>query len=142
MNGLPASMEADYLSDVDDGSEAVQGVRSASDRSAAVRAAAATQPLTWDVFPRPYCISALPHRDITMQGVRDEGDFRHYQGVWRLQALPGCAPPGSTAMRLTYCASTQAWRSSQAQQEPAVAKACAQAPDRAIAAGETRSISG
>ena len=79
--------------------------------SEAVRAASATQPLEWDVFPRPYCISALPHRDITMQGVRGVGDFRHYQGVWRMQPLPGCAPPGSSAMRLTYSVelSPSAW---------------------------------
>ena len=30
------------------------------------------------------------------------GDFSFYQGVWRFQELPGCAPPGSSAMRLTY----------------------------------------
>ena len=46
-----------------------------------------------------------------MQGVKDIGDFKHYQGVWRLQALPGCAPPGSSAMRLTYSVelSPRAW---------------------------------
>lgn len=37
-----------------------------------------------------------------MQGVPGKGDFKFYQGVWRLQRLPGCAPPGSYAMRLTY----------------------------------------
>ena len=37
-----------------------------------------------------------------MQGVIGEGDFSFYQGVWRMQALPGCAPQGSSAMRLTY----------------------------------------
>ena len=79
--------------------------------SAAVREYGKELPLTWDVFPRPYCISALPHRDITMQGVRDVGDFRFYQGVWRMQPLPGCAPPGSSAMRLTYSVelSPRAW---------------------------------
>lgn len=47
-------------------------------------------------------ISALPHRDITMQGVEGLGDFSFYQGVWRMQPLPGCAQPGFSAMRLTY----------------------------------------
>ena len=70
--------------------------------SDAVRAFDAARELEWDVFPRPCCLSELPHRDITMQGVRDLGDFAFYQGVWRLQPLPGCAPPGSSAMRLTY----------------------------------------
>ena len=66
---------------------------------------------SWDIFPRPYCISSLPHRDITMQGDPKVGDFRHYQGVWRLQELPGCAPEGSSAMRLTYSVelSPRAW---------------------------------
>ena len=46
-----------------------------------------------------------------MQGVRGVGDFSHYQGVWRMQPLPGCAPPGSNAMRLTYSVelSPRAW---------------------------------
>ena len=79
--------------------------------SEAIRASAAKQSLQWDVFPRPYCISSLPHRDITMQGVRGTGDFRFYQGVWRMQPLPGCAPPGFSAMRLTYSVelSPRAW---------------------------------
>ena len=58
--------------------------------------------MQWNVFPRPYVLSSLPHRDVTMQGVRGVGDFSHYQGVWRMQRLPGCAPPGESAMRLTY----------------------------------------
>lgn len=41
-----------------------------------------------------------------MQSVEDDdGEFRMYQGVWRLQPLPGCAPKSSrglSAMRLTY----------------------------------------
>jgi hypothetical protein len=32
----------------------------------------------------------------------DDGEFRIYQGVWRMQPLPGCAPAGRQAMRLTY----------------------------------------
>ena len=31
--------------------------------------------------------------------VDDDGEFRLYQGVWRMQPLPGCAPPGKQAMR-------------------------------------------
>ena len=63
------------------------------------------------MYPRPYCISALPHRDITMQGVPGGSDFRFYQGVWRIQELPGCAPEGGSAMRLTYSVelSPKAW---------------------------------
>ena len=55
-------------------------------------------------FPRPFAISKLPTRDITMQSViDDDGEFRMYQGVWRLQPLPGCTPGrGLSAMRLTY----------------------------------------
>lgn len=34
--------------------------------------------------------------------VDDDGEFRMYQGVWRMQTLVGCAPPGEAAMRLTY----------------------------------------
>jgi len=38
-----------------------------------------------------------------MQSVEeDDGEFRMYQGVWRMQPLVGCAPPGGSAMRLTY----------------------------------------
>jgi len=94
--GLPAAMEADHLADAD----AADG--SADTDSAAVRKYGSALPLTWDVFPRPYCISSLPSRDLTMQGVQGKGDFAFYQGVWRMQPLPGCAPPGSSAMRLTY----------------------------------------
>jgi hypothetical protein len=54
-------------------------------------------------FPRPYALSRLPTRDITMQSTADDdGEFRMYQGVWRMQPLPGCSPPGQHAMRLTY----------------------------------------
>lgn len=37
-----------------------------------------------------------------MQNVLGEGDFEHYQGVWRMQSLPNCAPNGGNASRLTY----------------------------------------
>lgn len=54
-------------------------------------------------FPRPFALSSLPTRDISMQSIEnDDGEFRMYQGVWRMQPLPGCAPPGEEAMRLTY----------------------------------------
>jgi len=59
-------------------------------------------PLVRGVFPRPYAITSLPFRDITMQNVEGEGDFEHYQGIWRMQSLPNCAPDGSDACRLTY----------------------------------------
>eukprot|EP00978_Attheya_sp_CCMP212_P012043 scaffold29883_cov48-Attheya_sp.AAC.2 len=54
-------------------------------------------------FPRPFALSRLPTKDISMQSIaNDDGEFRMYQGVWRMQPLPGCAPPGKQAMRLTY----------------------------------------
>jgi len=54
-------------------------------------------------FPRPFAISKLPTKDISMQSVEnDDGEFRLYQGVWRMQPLPGCSPVGGAAMRLTY----------------------------------------
>ncbi|GKY99240.1 hypothetical protein MPSEU_000879300 [Mayamaea pseudoterrestris] len=54
-------------------------------------------------FPRPFAISSLPTKDISMQSIKnDDGEFRMYQGVWRMQPLPGCAPKGQDAMRLTY----------------------------------------
>ena len=60
------------------------------------------EPLIWNVYPRPYAITSLPHRDITMQNIVGEGDFDHYQGIWRIQPLPNCADDGSDAARLTY----------------------------------------
>jgi hypothetical protein len=54
-------------------------------------------------FPRPFAVSNLPTRDISMQSIdNDDGEFRLYQGVWRMQPLVGCSPPGKEAMRLTY----------------------------------------
>ena len=70
--------------------------------SADVRAVGKALPLQRGVFPRPYSLTRLPHRDITMQNVLGEGDFEHYQGVWRMQSLPNCAPNGGNASRLTY----------------------------------------
>jgi len=55
------------------------------------------------VFPRPFAVSNLPTRDISMQSIQeDDGEFRLYQGVWRMQPLVGCCPPDTQAMRLTY----------------------------------------
>lgn len=60
-------------------------------------------PLTRYKFPRPFAVSSLPTKDISMQSiVDDDGEFRLYQGVWRMQPLPGCAPSGASATRLTY----------------------------------------
>jgi hypothetical protein len=61
-------------------------------------------PLVRDVFPRPsIAVEGVPVRDITMQNVPHErGDFVHYRGIWRLQPLVGCAPPGEDMMRLTF----------------------------------------
>ena len=59
-------------------------------------------PLKRGIFPRPYALTKLPFRDITMQNVMGAGDFEHYQGIWRMQSLPNCAPNGSDATRLTY----------------------------------------
>ena len=54
-------------------------------------------------FPRPFALSSLPTREISMQSIPDDdGEFRLYQGVWKMQPLPGCAQPGEDAMRLTY----------------------------------------
>ena len=86
--------------------------REATHLLAAARVASQLQPLQLGVFPRPYVLSSLPHRDVTMQGAVDvKGDFRFYQGVWRLQELPNCAQPGYSAMRLTYSVelSPRAW---------------------------------
>ena len=61
-------------------------------------------------FPRPFAISKLPTRDISMQSIPgDDGEFRMYQGVWRMQPLPGCSPDGQEAMRLTYAVEGKRW---------------------------------
>lgn len=60
-------------------------------------------PLQRFKFPRPFSVSRLPTKDISMQSIEDDdGEFRMYQGVWRMQPLPGCGPPGVEYMRLTY----------------------------------------
>ncbi len=96
--GLPSTMEAPEDPEIAAARKEGQFIVD----SKAVREFGSSLPLTKDLFPRAYCISSLPHRDITMQGVAGLGDFRFYQGVWRMQHLPGCAPEGSSAMRLTY----------------------------------------
>jgi len=71
-------------------------------RSVRVRESKARE-LTRYAFPRPFALSSLPVKDISMQSVEeDDGEFRMYQGVWRMQPLPGCSPVGGSAMRLTY----------------------------------------
>lgn len=61
------------------------------------------EPLLRYHFPRPFAVSSLPTKDISMQSIiDDDGEFRLYQGVWRMQPLPGCAPSGASATRLTY----------------------------------------
>uniref|UniRef100_A0A7S2C656 Coenzyme Q-binding protein COQ10 START domain-containing protein n=1 Tax=Florenciella parvula TaxID=236787 RepID=A0A7S2C656_9STRA len=89
IDGMPAELSAE--------------VPDASTSSKKVREFDAALPLVRDVFPRPYALSRLPMRDISMQSVQGEqSDFSLYQGVWRMQPLPGCAPEGGDAMRLTY----------------------------------------
>lgn len=105
--GLPRSMEADHLPRGDQGTQADAALNSHEANAMSQRL-----PLTRDVFPRPYSLSSVPRRDITMQGVEGLGDFAFYQGVWRMQELPGCAPTGAaSAMRLTYSVelSPRAW---------------------------------
>eukprot|EP00466_Bigelowiella_natans_P005884 jgi/Bigna1/140803/aug1.58_g15511 len=78
-------------------------VEDAHTPSSEVREMGEKLPLERGVFPRPYAITQLPHRDITMQNVPGApGDFDHYQGIWRVQQLPDCAPDGQAAARLTY----------------------------------------
>jgi len=76
----------------------------AYDDYADVARADISRPLKRDVFPRPFAISKLPHRDLTMQSSKDaRGDFDLYQGVWRMQPLPGCSSEeGGEVMRLSY----------------------------------------
>jgi hypothetical protein len=79
-------------------------IHNASEYDAAVKGLQKGPPLSRGVFPAPYAIQELPIRDISMMNVEGAaGDFSHYQGVWRLQPLPGCETiDGGTAMRLTY----------------------------------------
>ena len=99
-DGMPASMTAATSAD----DPLVDAASSAPlPSSAEVRARDAKLPLRRGVFPRPYAVTKLPIRDISMQSVEGApGDFRLYQGVWRLQCLSACAPGGQSATRLTY----------------------------------------
>eukprot|EP00595_Chromulina_sp_UTEXLB2642_P000525 CAMPEP_0196762952 /NCGR_PEP_ID=MMETSP1095-20130614/3118_1 /TAXON_ID=96789 ORGANISM="Chromulina nebulosa, Strain UTEXLB2642" /NCGR_SAMPLE_ID=MMETSP1095 /ASSEMBLY_ACC=CAM_ASM_000446 /LENGTH=468 /DNA_ID=CAMNT_0042115119 /DNA_START=414 /DNA_END=1816 /DNA_ORIENTATION=+ len=92
-NPIPKSYVADYAHDV-------KNKRYSSTKSDEL--ISKYQPLKRGVFPRPIAITTLPHRDISMQNVVGEGDFDHYQGLWRMQELPYCAPEGMSATRLTY----------------------------------------
>ena len=72
------------------GSEGYDDLATGATAAVDIARGQASQPLRRGVFPRPYAISHLPHRDLSMQsaeGVR--GDFDLYQGVWRMQPLPG-----------------------------------------------------
>ena len=66
--------------------EGSTGDKSIEDADDLVVASTATIPLVRDVFPRPYAISHLPHKDLSMQSVKvssrfsqDRGDFSLYQ---------------------------------------------------------------
>jgi DNA-binding transcriptional MerR regulator len=68
-----------------------------------INVARETLPLRRDIFPRPFADTSERHRDITMQNVQNEGDFDHYQGVWRIQSLPQCVyDDDRPATRLSY----------------------------------------
>lgn len=104
--------------------EGSTGSKSIEDADDLMIASTASIPLVRGVFPRPYAISHLPHRDLSMQSVEtkkkgrglrlglgaDASDFSIYQGVWRMQPLPGCADGDDdcdadgevTASRLSY----------------------------------------
>uniref|UniRef100_A0A7S3JYI1 Coenzyme Q-binding protein COQ10 START domain-containing protein n=1 Tax=Aureoumbra lagunensis TaxID=44058 RepID=A0A7S3JYI1_9STRA len=66
-------------------------------------------PLQRGVFPRPWAASSIKKRkDVAMQSVVGEpGDFTLYQGLWRAQPLPECAPDGRDASRLTFSVEIQ-----------------------------------
>jgi len=85
--------------------ECTAGVQMDAATSAEVREYSSHLPMLRDIFPRPFSIpcEGVPVRDISMQNVIGEkGDFVHYRGVWRLQPLVACAPPGTAMMRLTF----------------------------------------
>lgn len=100
-NPLPASM---FYSDEDSTNVNLKSAKRKDSKYSKI-------PLVRGVFPRPYAVTSLPHRDITMTNVPGKGDFDHYQGIWRLQDLPNCvvkSPTGEVsnsenkAMRLSY----------------------------------------
>lgn len=93
--------------------EGSTGDKSIEDADDLVLASTAAIPLVRGVFPRPYAISHLPHRDLSMQSVEAKGrlggllgggDFALYQGVWRMQPLPNCVRGDglTAASRLSY----------------------------------------
>ena len=85
-NGILDEMEADHLRDPRATAPSRRPIRRRSARRRRSSRCSGTS-------SRGRTASSLPHRDITMQGVRGTGDFRFYQGVWRMQPPPGCAPP-------------------------------------------------
>lgn len=98
-NPIPADMVASYSSEEQD--EEDDNKDNNKDKGKVI--ASRDRALQRDLFPRPFAITSLPHRDITMQNVLGEGDFDHYQGIWRMQSLPNCVIDGcSDATRLTY----------------------------------------
>ena len=80
----------------------------ADDDSPAKRARRESASLVRDRFPAPFTVAERPYRDITMQSVAGgKGDFTLYQGLWRIQDNPGCAPAGGRATRLSYAVEIQ-----------------------------------
>jgi len=108
-NPLPAEVTMDYLlskkSDISGGGGGIiSQAEKSTDYVQSPTVVATTSidkplPLKRDLFPQPNWVStSLPYRDITMQNVEGEGDFDHYQGVWRVQSHPDDA----SWTRLTY----------------------------------------
>ena len=85
-NGIPDEMEADHLRDPEGEAPSRRPIRR--------RSARRRRSSRCGTSSRGYCISSLPHRGIAMQGV-GTGDFRFYQGVWRMRPLPGARRRGS-----------------------------------------------
>lgn len=83
--------------------ESVYQVQSTFERAKIERLRQSRQPKRYH-FPAPDTISPqLPIRDISMQSVEDDkGEFRLYQGVWRMQPLPRSVRKGAPGMRLSY----------------------------------------
>lgn len=96
-SGIPAEL-------VEGGSEGLEDPTMDPVAATDIAKSKASQPLRRGIFPRPYAISHLQHRDLSMQSAEGfRGDFDLYQGVWRMQPLPGCASEdGGSAMRLSY----------------------------------------
>ena len=64
--------------------------------------------LSWSEWPprllplTAHRASLTAHPSLLNPPSSNPSDFSLYQGVWRMQPLPGCAPEGGDAMRLTY----------------------------------------